>query len=167
MRTTLSWVLSASNRPRYCGNPKVRKNSCRFRSTNLRNGSLIPPQRHARLAANLRPECVGEPIVAQRRATWFLRKATASSLEHQSVCDVLTLRCRVLACHAVDTAFLAMWFLFGKLFGVAALFDFGEKRCRKNLPLCEPSYFECPCWQLVSPSSLCSLSALNCSRVAQ
>ena len=25
--------------------------------------------------------------------------------------------------------------LFGKLFGVAMLFDFGEKRCRKNLPL--------------------------------
>ena len=38
-------------------------------------------------------------------------------------------------CRAADTASLATWFLFGKLFGVAALFDFGEKRCRKNLPL--------------------------------
>ena len=25
---------------------------------------------------------------------------------------------------------------FGKLFGVATLVGFGEKRCRKNLPLC-------------------------------
>ena len=36
-----------------------------------------------------------------------------------------------LVCHAVDTASLATWFLFGKLIGVAGLFDFGEKRCRK------------------------------------
>ena len=48
----------------------------------------------------------------------------------------LSLRCRVLVCDAVDTASLATWFLFGKLIGVATLFDFGEKRCRKNLPLC-------------------------------
>ena len=45
------------------------------------------------------------------------------------------LRCRVLVCHAADTASLAAWFLFGKLFGVAMLVGFGEKRCRKNLPL--------------------------------
>ena len=47
------------------------------------------------------------------------------------------LRCRVLVCHAADTASLATWILFGKLFCVATLFDFGEKRCRKNLPLCD------------------------------
>ena len=40
-----------------------------------------------------------------------------------------------MVCHAADTASLATWFLFGKLFGVATLVDFGEKRCRKNLPL--------------------------------
>ena len=47
------------------------------------------------------------------------------------------LRWRVLVCHAADTASLATRFLFGKLIGVAALSDFGEKRCRKNLPLCD------------------------------
>jgi len=46
-----------------------------------------------------------------------------------------SLRCRVLVCNAADTASLATRFLFGKLFCVATLFDFGEKRCRKNLPL--------------------------------
>ena len=40
---------------------------------------------------------------------------------------------RVLVCH---TASLATWILFGKLIGVATLVGFGEKRCRKNLPLC-------------------------------
>ena len=49
-----------------------------------------------------------------------------------------SLRCRVLVCHAADTASLAAWILFGKLFGVATLFAFGEKRCRKNLPLAAP-----------------------------
>ena len=49
--------------------------------------------------------------------------------------QVRSLRCRVLACHAVDTAFLATWILFGKLICVAITFGFGEKRCRKNLPL--------------------------------
>ena len=32
---------------------------------------------------------------------------------------------------------MATRFLFGKLFGVATLVGFGEKRCRKNLPLCD------------------------------
>jgi len=36
---------------------------------------------------------------------------------------------------AADTASLAIWILFGKLFGVAILVGFGEKWCRKNLPL--------------------------------
>ena len=49
--------------------------------------------------------------------------------------QIRSLRCRVLVCHAADTASLATWFLFGKLITVATLFDFGEKRCRKNLPL--------------------------------
>ena len=51
--------------------------------------------------------------------------------------QIRSLRCRVLVCHAADTASLATWFLFGKLIGVATLFDFGEKRCRKNLPLAD------------------------------
>ena len=49
--------------------------------------------------------------------------------------QIRSLRCRMLVCHAADTASLATWFLFGKLFGVAMLVGFGEKRCRKNLPL--------------------------------
>ena len=46
-----------------------------------------------------------------------------------------SLRCYALVCQAADTASLAAWFLFGKLFCVAITFGFGEKRCRKNLPL--------------------------------
>ena len=46
-----------------------------------------------------------------------------------------SLGCCVLVCDAVDTASLATWFLFGKLFYIAMTFGFGEKRCRKNLPL--------------------------------
>ena len=46
-------------------------------------------------------------LVVQRRATWFLRTAAS----------------------------LATRLSFGKLFGVATLVGFGEKRCRKNLPL--------------------------------
>ena len=38
-----------------------------------------------------------------------------------------SLRCRVLVCHAADTASLATWILFVKLFGVATLVAFGEK----------------------------------------
>ena len=49
--------------------------------------------------------------------------------------QVRSLRCRVLVCNAADTASLATCFLFGKLSGVAYTFGFGEKRCRKNLPL--------------------------------
>ena len=49
-----------------------------------------------------------------------------------------SLRCRGLVCHPADTASLATWILFGKLFGVATLVGFGEKRCRKNLPLAAP-----------------------------
>ena len=52
------------------------------------------------------------------------------------LCLVFSLRRRVLVCNAADTASLATWFPFGKLFGVATLVGFGEKRCRKNLPLC-------------------------------
>ena len=49
--------------------------------------------------------------------------------------QIRSLRCRVLVCHAADTASLATWILFGKLYSVAITFGFGEKRCRKNLPL--------------------------------
>ena len=49
--------------------------------------------------------------------------------------QIRSLRCRVLVCHAADTASLATRFLFGKLSADATLVDFGEKRCRKNLPL--------------------------------
>ena len=51
-----------------------------------------------------------------------------------------SLRCRVLVCHAADTASWATWFIFGKLIYIAMTFGFGEKRCRKNLPLCDPIY---------------------------
>ena len=50
--------------------------------------------------------------------------------------QIRSLRCRGLVCNAADTASLATRFLFGKLIGVAITFGFGEKRCRKNLPLC-------------------------------
>ena len=50
-----------------------------------------------------------------------------------------SLRPRALVSHAADTASLATWFLFGKLFGIATFVDFGEKRCRKNLPLAAQS----------------------------
>ena len=49
--------------------------------------------------------------------------------------QIRSLRCRVLVCNAADTASLATCFLFGKLFRVASTSGFGEKRCRKNLPL--------------------------------
>ena len=58
--------------------------------------------------------------------------------------QIRSLRCRVLVCRAADTASLAMWFLFGKLFSVATLVCFGEKRCRKNLPLCGLSFLRLP-----------------------
>ena len=50
---------------------------------------------------------------------------------------IRSLRCRDLVCHTADTASLATWPSFGKLFGVATLVGFGEKRCRKNLPLAD------------------------------
>ena len=53
--------------------------------------------------------------------------------------QIRSLRCCVLVCHAADTASLATWILFGKLIGVAITFGFGEKRCRKNLPLAAAS----------------------------
>ena len=49
--------------------------------------------------------------------------------------QISSLRCRVLICRAADTASLATRFLFGKLLCIAITFGFGEKRCRKNLPL--------------------------------
>ena len=39
---------------------------------------------------------------------------------------IRSLRCRVLVCHAADTASLATWQSFGKLFGVTTLFAFDE-----------------------------------------
>ena len=53
--------------------------------------------------------------------------------------QIRSLRCRVQVCSAADTAFLATSLLFGKLIGVAMTFGFGEKRCRKNLPLADAS----------------------------
>ena len=52
--------------------------------------------------------------------------------------QIRSLRFRVQVCSAADTAdtaSLATSLLFGKLIGVAMTFGFGEKRCRKNLPL--------------------------------
>ena len=54
--------------------------------------------------------------------------------------QIRSLRCRVLVCDAADTASLATRFLFGKLFRVAMTCGFGEKRCRKKLPLGDPSF---------------------------
>ena len=50
---------------------------------------------------------------------------------------IRSLRYRVLVGNAADTASLATLVLFGKLFCVTTLVGFGEKRCRKNLPLCD------------------------------
>ena len=67
-----------------------------------------------------------------------------------------SLPCRVLVCHAADTASLAMCFLFGKLIDVATLVGFGEKRCRKNLPLCALAVSEiaCPHCQSAFPAAM-------------
>lgn len=46
----------------------------------------------------------------------ILRHAMTSLLEHCLDCLVRLLRCRVLIRHSVDTASLATYFLFGKLF---------------------------------------------------
>ena len=51
-----------------------------------------------------------------------------------------SLRYHVLVCHAADTASLATRGHFGKLFGVATLVGFGEKQCRKKLPLHDRVY---------------------------
>lgn len=48
------------------------------------------------------------------------------------VCHGQPLRRLVLNCAAVDTASLATWVRLGKLFSVATLVGFGEKRCRKK-----------------------------------
>ena len=49
--------------------------------------------------------------------------------------QIRSLRCRVLVCLAADTASLATWVPFGKLFCAATFVGFEKKRCRKNLPL--------------------------------
>ena len=49
--------------------------------------------------------------------------------------QIRSLRCRFPVCDTADTASLATCFLFDKLFCVAITSGFGEKRCRKNLPL--------------------------------
>ena len=54
--------------------------------------------------------------------------------------QIRSLCCRVVVGNAADTsdtASLATRILFVKLLHVAMLVGFGEKRCRKNLPLCE------------------------------
>ena len=54
--------------------------------------------------------------------------------------QIHSLRCRTLVCHPADTASLATCFLFGKLLAVATFVSFGEKRCRKYLPLYDLIY---------------------------
>ena len=61
-------------------------------------------------------------------------------IEASSGLQIRSLRCRKLVCNAAGTASLATRILFGKLFVVAMLVGFGEKRCRKNLPLCAPRF---------------------------
>ena len=51
-----------------------------------------------------------------------------------------SLRCRVLVCSAADTASLATRLFFGRLIAVATFVGFGEKRCRKNLPLADINF---------------------------
>ena len=46
---------------------------------------------------------------------------------------------------------MATWFLFGKLIGVATLVGFGEKRCRKNLPLYDPDHLQSNPYQSPEP----------------
>ena len=58
---------------------------------------------------------------------------------------------------------MATRFLFGKLFCVAALFDFGEKRCRKNLPLCDSAMTKNSAIAFVF--ALLVVSLPGCSRV--
>ena len=74
-------------------------------------------------------------------------------LEHYLVCPLTTLA-TCFGCHAADTASLATWVLFGKLIGVATLVDFGEKRCRKNLPSCAPDRMAPRQYQYVGPSDI-------------
>ena len=49
---------------------------------------------------------------------------------------------------------MATRFLFGKLFSVATLVGFGEKRCRKNLPLCALSRMAPRQYQYVGPADI-------------
>ena len=71
------------------------------------------------------------------RTTWFLRKAAASSLEHCLVCRFDR---SVVACWFATPRTPPLWqrdFFLVNYFCVATLVGFGEKRCRKNLPLCD------------------------------
>ena len=83
-----------------------------------------------------------------------------------------SLRPRVLVCHAADTASLATWQSFGKLFCVVTLLGFGEKRCRKNLPLYAPRFSmngelpTDPYWKLrpeapTPPDELCGCESIS------
>ena len=77
----------------------------------------------------------GHSTVVQCPLTWFLRKAAASTLERRLVYTVV---------HSVVAFWFAtprtppLWqrdFFLVNYLRVAMLFGFGEKRCRKNLPL--------------------------------
>ena len=72
-----------------------------------------------------------------RRTNTVFTKSRGFVLEASFGLQIRSLRFRVLVCHAADTAFLATRFLFGRLIGVSTFVGFGEKRCRKNLPLCD------------------------------
>ena len=68
----------------------------------------------------------------------FLRKAAASSLEHHLVCHTVRFGHDFWFATPRTPRLWQRVFFFGKLFGIATLVGFGEKRCRKNLPLCAP-----------------------------
>ena len=74
--------------------------------------------------------------VVQRHIIWFLRKGRGF-LRASFGSLIRLLRFRVLVRIPADAASLASCFPFGKLFCVAITFCFGEKRCRKKLPLCD------------------------------
>ena len=90
------------------------------------------------------PDATGE-IEPQRSFSvtqhGFYARPRLPSLEHVwfAVFDRSVVACWfAMPWTAVDTASLATWFLFDKLFGLTTLVGFGEKRCRKNLPLAAP-----------------------------
>ena len=74
-------------------------------------------------------------IVDIGRTTWFLRKAAASQLEHHFVCHIIRFgNAFWFAAPRTPPLWQRGFFLVNCLV-LRRLLGFGEKRCRKNLPL--------------------------------